>query len=81
MRGKYSDLVTIKAWPALSEHTTERNLSDIGEQKNRNGMECHGCSSEYHLKFGFPKSQESPSDQQEGIGTGKTQKTQNGSSD
>ena len=73
IREKYGDLVIIKSWPALTQRIHESNLCGVGEQKNRSSTKCHGCGSEYHLKFNFPKS--SPSYQHEGRGADKTQET------
>ena len=61
MRESYSDLVSTKQWPALTATIPSSNLGYVqdksgseGKHKNPNGMKCHICGSEYHLKFKCP---------------------------
>ena len=62
MRESYSDLVSTKQWPALTETIPSGNLGyaqakppSIGEkQKNPNGMKCHIYVSEYPFKSTCP---------------------------
>jgi len=62
MREKYSDLVTINNWPALSTVIPQASLGEVpqnvsessGARKNSNGFNCHECDSEYHLRNNCP---------------------------
>jgi len=58
MREKYSDLVTINNWPALSAVIPQANLGEvpqnISESSDPNGFKCHECDSEYHLRNNCP---------------------------
>jgi len=62
MREKYSDLVTINNWPALSAVIPQANLGEVpqnvsessGGRKNPNGFKCHECDLEYHLRNNCP---------------------------
>jgi len=53
MREKYSDLVTINNWPALSAVIPQANLGEVpqnmsessGARKNPSGFKCHECDS------------------------------------
>jgi len=62
---KYSDLVTINNWPAISAVIPESNLGAVGLQmppdrsdengrEDLNGYLCYECNSKYHLRNNCP---------------------------
>ena len=62
IRERYSDLVVIEDWPALSERVLEGNMGVYTEhlnkncrKKNQNEYCCHHSGSGYHLKPNCPK--------------------------
>ena len=84
MREKYSDLVTINNWPALSAVIPQVNLGEVpqnmsessGARENPNRFKCHECDSECHLRNDCPDRKKRPAEKEKnGDGGGDGSKT------
>jgi len=76
IREKYSDLVTINNWTAISAVIPEANLGEVPKlnsdqsdsnslKKNLSGYRCYECNSEYHLRDKFPKQKRKLADKED----------------
>jgi len=78
MLEKYSDMVTINNWPALSAVIPEANLGEVPKlssdqsdsnslQKTLNGYRCYECNSEYYLRDNCSKQKKKLADKEDKV--------------